>query len=165
MTPARCQLPFHPPQPPLNLVLVEPKIPQNTGNVARLCAATGSVLHLVEPLGFTITDAKLKRAGLDYWPSVLLRRHPSLDAFLQSLPSPPPFHLLSTRAHSPYTSHTFLPGDYLVFGNETEGLPQHLLDAYPSHQCGIPILLHHVRSLNLATAVGIVAYEALRQIQ
>jgi tRNA (cytidine/uridine-2'-O-)-methyltransferase len=164
MTSPRTQIPFLRPDPPLNLVLVEPCIPQNTGNIARLCAATGSVLHLVEPLGFTITDAKLKRAGLDYWPFVALRVHAGLGAFLETLPTPHRLHLLTTRAPVPYTAHDYHPGDYLVFGSETHGLPQALLDAHPHQQCGIPILLDHVRSLNLATAAGIVAYEALRQV-
>lgn len=164
MSPQRHQLPFPRPAPPLNLVLVEPRIPQNTGNIARLCAATGSVLHLVEPMGFTITDARLKRAGLDYWPAVAREQHASLETFLLSLPPRPRLHLLTTRAATSYTRRTFQAGDYLVFGSETEGLPPSLLDAYPDDQCGIPILLDHVRSLNLATAVGIVTYEALRQL-
>jgi tRNA (cytidine/uridine-2'-O-)-methyltransferase len=164
MPPTRIQLPFTRPDPPLQIVLVEPRIPQNTGNIARLCAATGSVLHLVGPMGFTITDAKLKRAGLDYWHSVEQRHHDSLQAFLNHLPPDVRLHLLSTRASTRYTERNFRPGDYLVLGSETDGLPPSLLDAYPDDLCGIPILLDHVRSLNLATSTGIVVYEALRQI-
>jgi tRNA (cytidine/uridine-2'-O-)-methyltransferase len=164
MIPPRCQLPFPRPDPPLHIVLVEPRIPQNTGNVARLCAATGSVLHLVEPLGFVITDAKLKRAGLDYWSAVTLRRHPSSEQFLGSLENRARLCLLSTRARRSYTTCRFAPGDYLVFGSETEGLNQALMHRFAESTYGIPILLDHVRSLNLATSVGIVAYEALRQI-
>ncbi len=160
----RIQLPFTRVDPPLQIVLVEPRIPQNTGNIARLCAATGSVLHLVEPMGFTITDAKLKRAGLDYWHSVEQMHHESLQTFLDHLPEDARLHLLSTRAPTPYTERTFCAGDYLILGSETEGLPQSLLDAHPDDACGIPILLDHVRSLNLATSTGIVVYEALRQI-
>lgn len=160
----RCQLPFPRIDPPLQVVLVEPRIPQNTGTVARLCAATGSVLHLVEPLGFVITDARLKRAGLDYWSAVDIRRHPSLEAFLASLGEQARLCLLSTRAERSYTACRFAAGDYLVFGSETEGLPQSFLDRFADAAYGIPILLDHVRSLNLATSAGIVVYEALRQL-
>jgi tRNA (cytidine/uridine-2'-O-)-methyltransferase len=160
----RVQLEFRPPDPPLQVVLVEPQIPQNTGNVARLCAATGTVLHLVEPLGFEITDAKLKRAGLDYWDAVDVMYYPSLDAFLESSGDEARLHLFSTRAPASYTDCRFQPGDFLLFGSETKGLAQPLLDRHPDAVFGIPILLDNVRSLNLSTSVGIIAYEALRQI-
>ena len=153
------------PDRPLNVVLVEPKIPPNTGNIARLCAATGSLLHLVEPLGFTLVDASLRRAGLDYWDSVHMTTYPNLDAFLNQIPVGARLHLLSTRARHPYTEARFAPGDYLVFGSETEGLPQSLLDRFPKDALNIPILLDHVRSLNLSSCAAIVVYEALRQIQ
>ncbi len=159
----RVELPFAWPEPPLNVVLVEPQIPQNTGNIARLCAATGSVLHLVEPLGFPITSAKLKRAGLDYWDSIDIRRHKSFDAFLQQI-APARLLLFSTRGEASFLEARYEPGDALVFGNETAGLPDALLDAHPGRVYGIPIRTQHVRSLNLSTAAGIVVYEALRQL-
>lgn len=164
MSPQRNQLPFEAPHPPLQIVLIEPRIPPNAGNVARLCAATGSTLHLVEPLGFKITDASLKRAGLDYWDSVKVVFHPDWTTFLETVPNHEKLWFFTTRAHIPHTEVTFAPGDYLVFGSETEGLPQTLLDRHPGRCCGIPILLDHVRSLNLATTVGIATYEALRQL-
>ena len=156
-------LPFHGPRPPLRVVLVEPQIPPNTGNVARLCAATGTLLHLVEPMGFPIDDAKLKRAGLDYWNSVVMAVHPSFDDFVQSV-SPPRMFFFTTRASRPYTSVEYRPGDTLVFGSETRGLSDALLEQYPEQVIGIPIRTDHVRSLNLSSAVAISVYEALRQI-
>lgn len=167
MVPAmkRIQLSHHWPSPPLNVVLVEPRIPPNTGNIARLCAATGSRLHLVEPLGFAIDDTRLRRAGLDYWDSVHMKTHRSLDAFLADLPAESCLHLLSTRAGQAYTEAHFAAGDYLVFGSETEGLPQSLLDRFPERALNIPIRLEHVRSLNLSSCAAVVVYEALRQIQ
>jgi len=158
----RFDLPFNWPAASFHIVLVNPEIPPNTGNIARLCAATGTILHLIEPLGFPITDAKLKRAGLDYWDSIDIRRHESFDAFLKTV-APPHLFLFSTKATKPFTSIRYQPGDALVFGCETKGLPDALLDAYPGHVVGIPIHAEHVRSLNLSTAVGIALYEALRQ--
>jgi len=160
----RTQLPFKVPDPPLQIVLVEPKIPPNTGNVARLCAATGSILHLVEPLGFKITDASLKRAGLDYWDAVTVIFHPNTETFLGTVPNRNSLHFFSTRAGTSYTETQFSAGDFLVFGSETEGLPADLIAQYHDRCFGIPILLDHVRSLNLATSVGIAAYEALRRL-
>jgi len=156
-------IPFRWPDPPLQVVLVEPEIPPNTGNIARLCAATGTPLHLVEPLGFKITDAKLRRAGLDYWSSVVLGRHANWEDCLAAI-RPPRFFLFSTRATRPYTAVAYAAGDALVFGCETRGLPERLLNAYPDRVLGIPIRTAHVRSLNLSSAVAIVVYEALRQI-
>ncbi len=151
------------PEPPLNIVLVEPEIPPNTGAIARLCAATGSHLHLVEPLGFRLTDQKMKRAGLDYWSAVEVRRHSSLAAFLQSSSQRSRF-FFSTRAAKSYTQAEYNPGDFLVFGSETRGLPQELVDAEFDRTYGIPMRNEHVRSLNLANSAAIVLYEALRQL-
>lgn len=147
---------------PLHVVLVEPEIPPNTGNVARLCAATGCALHLVEPLGFRIDDRELKRAGLDYWQSVELVLHPSLETFLATTQAMRRWYL-STRAQVRYDQATFARGDMLVFGKETAGLPQTLLSQYPERCLRIPLRAGSVRSLNLATAAGIVTYAALAQ--
>jgi tRNA (cytidine/uridine-2'-O-)-methyltransferase len=151
------------PELPLNIVLVEPEIPPNTGAIARLCAATGSRLHLVGPLGFRLTDAQLRRAGLDYWGSVDMTRHPDLPNCLQSAGAPAAYYF-STRASVPYTAVRYQPGDAFVFGSESRGLPDAVLDGAPDRVLGIPMRTDRVRSLNLATAVAIVLYEALRQI-
>ena len=148
--------------PPLHVVLVEPQIPPNTGNVARLCAATGCALHLVEPLGFSIEDRELKRAGLDYWNEVALVVHASLDAFLQSFAGG--LWLVSTRGMLSYNEARFASGEALVFGKETAGLPQALLDAHPARTLRVPMRESGVRSLNLATAAGIVTYAALERL-
>ncbi len=148
---------------PLHIVLVEPQIPPNTGNVARLCAATGCALHLVEPLGFSIEDRELKRAGLDYWDAVALTVHPSLDAFLAAWQGP--LWLLSSRGGRAYAEAEFALGDALVFGKETAGLPAALLEAYPARALRIPMRGRAVRSLNLSTAAGIVAYAALARLR
>lgn len=158
----KAEFTFHWPSAPLNVVLVNPEIPPNTGNIARLCAATGSRLHLVEPLGFTITDARLRRAGLDYWDAVHVQVHSSWPACLDALQSSRLF-LFSTGSSRPYTQVEYRPGDTLVFGCETKGLPAELLAAHASSVLGIPILTDHVRSLNLSSAVAVVVYEALRQ--
>jgi tRNA (cytidine/uridine-2'-O-)-methyltransferase len=148
---------------PLHIALVEPEIPPNTGNVARLCAATGAQLHLVEPLGFRIDDRELKRAGLDYWPHLGVAVHESLDAFLNATS-----HLqrwfLSTRGTRAYTDAEFGFGDVLVFGKETKGLPQSIIDEHKPHALRIPQRPGTVRSINLSTAVGVVAYAALARI-
>jgi tRNA (cytidine/uridine-2'-O-)-methyltransferase len=148
---------------PLHVVLVEPAIPPNTGNVARLCAATGCALHLVEPLGFRIDDRELKRAGLDYWDALDVVVHPSLDAFLAAF-AQRRLWLLSTRAARSYAEADFAPGDALVFGKETAGLPDALLAAHPDHALRIPMRAGAVRSINLSTAAGIVTYAALERI-
>jgi len=145
---------------PLHIVLVEPQIPPNTGNVARLCAATGCALHLVEPLGFAIDNRALKRAGLDYWDALDVVLHASLDAFLAEH-APAPVWLLSTRAGRSYRGAPFAFGDALVFGKETAGLPAAALAANSASALRIPMRAGAVRSINLATAVGIVTYEAL----
>jgi tRNA (cytidine/uridine-2'-O-)-methyltransferase len=150
------------PVAPLHLVLVEPKIPPNTGNVARLCAATGCALHLVEPLGFSLADRELKRAGLDYWNALDVRVHPSLDAFLAAWSAP--LWLFSTRGSAPYAGAPFALGDALVFGSETDGLPQRALDAHPSRVLRVPMRPGAVRSLNLSTTAGIAAYAALAKL-
>lgn len=129
-----------------------------------MCAATGSRLHLVEPLGFRITDARLKRAGLDYWDSIAPELHPDFDAFLARV-APTRFFLFSTGGARSYLDASYQPGDALVFGSETEGLPDALLAAHPDRVLGIPIRTDHVRSLNLSSAAAIVVYEALRQAQ
>ena len=147
---------------PLHLVLVEPQIPPNTGNVARLCAATGCALHLVEPLGFGLADRDLKRAGLDYWDSLTIRVHASLDAFVAEWNGP--LWLFSTRATRVYDTAPYELGAALLFGKETAGLPQALLDRQPERALRIPMRPGAVRSLNLSTCVGIAAYAALARL-
>lgn len=148
---------------PLHIALVEPEIPPNTGNVSRLCAATGCALHLVEPLGFRIGDRELKRAGLDYWHAVKLVVHPSLDAFLDATASLDRW-LFSTRAARRYDEASFATGDVLVFGKETKGLPRDLIENNPDRALRIPMREGSVRSINLSTAVGIATYAALSKI-
>jgi tRNA (cytidine/uridine-2'-O-)-methyltransferase len=148
---------------PLHIALVEPEIPPNTGNVARLCAATGCALHLIEPIGFSIDDRELKRAGLDYWDKIDLVVHPSLEAFLERTATRTRW-FFSTRAERPYTQARFAPGDVLVFGRETKGLPGELLAREREHALRIPMREGSVRSINLSTAVGIVTYAALATI-
>ncbi len=152
------------PDPPPRVVLVEPEIPPNTGNIARLCAATGAPLDLVGPLGFRLTDRAVRRAGLDYWDAVALNRFPSFDAWRDAV-RPPRFFLLSTAGTRSYADAAYRPGDALVFGREGGGLPAGLLAAHPGAVLGIPMRGTAVRSLNLANAVAIVLYEALRQAQ
>ena len=147
----------------MNVVLFEPEIPPNTGSVARLCAATLTPLHLIEPLGFEIDDKHLKRAGLDYWEFVELRVHGSWEAFL-STARPGNLLFFSKRAVRSYTSIRYQEDDFLVFGPETRGLPQPLLDANANAALRIPMMGSGVRSLNLSNAVSIVLYEALRQL-
>jgi tRNA (cytidine/uridine-2'-O-)-methyltransferase len=160
----RHALPFAWPDPPLNVALVEPEIPPNTGNIARLCAATGTRLHLVGPLGFRLTDSQVRRAGLDYWDAVDLVRHDSLESFLATRTASRCF-FFSTRARLAHGAIRYQAGDTLVFGSESRGLPDALLDRYPDQVTGIPIRTGQVRSLNLATAAAIALYEALRQLQ
>lgn len=157
------KLPFNWSQPPLGVVLVEPDIPPNTGAVARLCAATRTRLHLVGPLGFRLTDAAVRRAGLDYWDSVDLQRHDTWQAF-RGATAPPRIYFFSVGATTSYLDTTYQPGDALVFGSETRGLPDSLFREHPDQVRGIPIRQPAVRSLNLAMSVAIVLYEALRQI-
>ncbi len=159
----RVELDFRWPEVPFNIVLVEPSIPPNTGNISRLCAATGTVLHLVEPLGFDLSEKKLRRAGLDYWDSVDLRIYPDLEAFFEQNAGGQKY-FFSTAGHQSYSEAGYAPGDYLVFGNEATGLPDALLERFPEQVCNIPIRLDHVRSLNLSNCAAVVLYEALRQI-
>ena len=147
----------------LSIALVEPEIPPNTGNVARLCAATNVPLYIVGVTGFRMDDRALRRAGLDYWPEVQLTRHKDLASSHQSLPNAR-FVYLTTKAEQLYTDWTFESNDCLVFGRETRGLPEDLLRANWQNCLKIPMLNPRVRSLNLATAVGIVLFEALRQL-
>ncbi|NKB22974.1 MAG: tRNA (uridine(34)/cytosine(34)/5-carboxymethylaminomethyluridine(34)-2'-O)-methyltransferase TrmL [Kiritimatiellae bacterium] len=152
------------PNLPFQIALVEPQIPLNTGNIARLCAATGTLLHLIDPLGFRLHDPAVKRAGLDYWDSVKLFRHADIECFFRSLINST-FYLFSTRGKRSYTDVVYQPGDVLIFGSETQGLPQKLLEDCSSQVLTVPMQTGHVRSLNLANTVSIVLYEALRQQQ
>ena len=145
----------------LNIVLVEPEIPMNTGNIARTCAATRSRLHLIKPLGFDISDKAVKRAGLDYWHMVDLHVYENLEDFFARTGARD-LWLATAHAPRPYTQVTFQPGCYLVFGKETRGLPEQLREAYPRRCIRIPIR-EGARCLNLANSVAILAYEALRQ--
>jgi tRNA (cytidine/uridine-2'-O-)-methyltransferase len=146
----------------ISVALVEPEIPPNTGNIARLCAATRVPLHIVGVAGFRLDDRAVKRAGLDYWPEVELHRHLDLNALAATLPAAR-FVYLSAKAEKAYTDWRFATDDCLVFGRETRGLPEELLRANWERCLTIPMLNPRVRSLNLATSVGIVLYEALRQ--
>lgn len=147
----------------LSLVLVSPQIPPNTGNVARLCAVTGCKLLLVEPLGFSIADKELKRAGLDYWDKVFMKLYPSYQAYVEGTPGVRRW-LFSARATTSLFQARFEPGDHLVFGSETKGLGAEVMESGTGTAVTIP-MLEDRRSLNLSTAVGVAAYEALRQLQ
>ena len=147
-----------------HIVLVEPEIPPNTGSIARLCGATNSVLHLVRPLGFSTDDKHLKRAGLDYWKFVDIRYWESLDAFLEAQDENR-LYFLTTKTKKAHSEARFQPGDYLVFGKETKGLPEELLKLYADRCLTLPMANENIRSLNLAMTAGIVLYEALRQNQ
>jgi tRNA (cytidine/uridine-2'-O-)-methyltransferase len=157
------KLRLRPPLPRLHVVLVEPEIPQNAGAVARLCAATGSSLHLVGNLGFSTSEHAVRRAGLDYWHLVDVRRHADLDGCLRSLGSPLPI-LLTANTDRSYREAPFEPGSALVFGKESVGLSNDILAAYPDCAFAIPTAAGSVRSLNLANAAAVVVYEALRHM-
>src|ERR1051326_1334603 len=144
----------------IHIALWEPEIPPNTGNIARLCAATGSPLHLIGRLGFRLDDRDLRRAGLDYWPAVEVHRHDTLAAFEASFSGT--IYCVSAHATRPYTQIPAKPGDCLLFGSESRGLPPEVLERYVERAFVIPMPAGKVRSLNLATAVGIALYEALR---
>lgn len=153
----------------LHVALWEPEIPPNTGNVARLCAATGARLHLIGRLGFRLDDRSLKRAGLDYWPAVDWVRHATLDEFESSLQESrgtavPRLWVVETPGEQLYTRAAFRDGDCLLFGSESKGLPAEVRARHAGRVVGVPMPTGKVRSLNLATTVGIVLYEALRQV-
>jgi tRNA (cytidine/uridine-2'-O-)-methyltransferase len=151
---------FDPAGDPLHVVLVNPEIPQNTGNIARMCAATGAVLHLVGELGFATDEKAVRRAGLDYWHLVRVVEHADFDSCLAALAGPEPL-LFATSAERSYLDAPYAPGSVLVFGRESVGLPEALLARYAARQYGIPMRRGSVRSLNLANAVAIVLYRAL----
>ena len=148
----------------LHIVLVEPEIPPNTGNIARTCAATGTKLHLVKPLGFSIDDKSLKRAGLDYWPYVDLEVHESLDDFLAAYDGHRMF-LATTKGARRFTDHTYRDGDMFLFGRETRGLPRPFIEAHKEMAIRIPMSEDtRLRSFNLANSANIILFEALRQL-
>ena len=146
--------------PQLNIVLVDPQIPQNTGNIARTCAATGARLHLVGPMGFTVDDRKLKRAGLDYWHLLDITYYEGLDDFFAR--NSGPFYYFTTKAKNRYTDVVYPDGAYLVFGREDAGLPESLLVKNPASCVRLP-MRGEARSLNLSNTVAVGVYEALRQ--
>ncbi len=145
----------------LNIVLVEPEIPQNTGNIARTCAATGSVLHLIEPLGFSLDEKAVRRAGLDYWRLVDVRTYKNLEDFFEKNPDGPYFYA-TTKGRHVYADAAIPADAYLLFGKETKGLPETLLKEHPERCIRIP-MIYDARSLNLSNSVAVVVYEALRQ--
>ncbi|MBN2509154.1 MAG: tRNA (cytidine(34)-2'-O)-methyltransferase [Spirochaetales bacterium] len=145
----------------LHIVLHEPEIPQNTGNIARTCAAIGARLHLIEPLGFSISEKAVRRAGLDYWDSLDLTTHPSIDAFLHGIDVRSIFPV-STKAPRCFTEVEYPEETYLLFGKESKGLPEQLLQRFPLQTVRIP-MAHNQRSLNLSNAAAVTAYEVLRQ--
>lgn len=147
----------------LNIVLVEPEIPQNAGNVARTCAVTGSVLHLVRPLGFEVSDKHLKRAGLDYWQYLDIRYYDSIEDVMEKYYDGSNFWFFSTKAKRVHSEAKYKDGDFLVFGKETRGLPEDLLEAHYGECVRIP-MKGELRSLNLANSVCVGVYEALRQM-
>jgi tRNA (cytidine/uridine-2'-O-)-methyltransferase len=147
-----------------SIVLVTPEIPTNTGSIGRLCLATNSTLHLVDPLGFDISDSRVKRAGLDYWKHVKVIRHKSFELFLNSLPSDAPTVFFSTKAKNSLFEKKFKKGSYLIFGSETKGLGVELIEKFSENTFHIPQYDDRVRSLNLANAASIVVYEAIRQL-
>jgi tRNA (cytidine/uridine-2'-O-)-methyltransferase len=147
----------------MHIVLVEPEIPPNTGNVARLCAATKATLHLIEPFGFKLDDAQLKRAGMDYWQHVEWHRWKNWNAFAQSVSTSARLWFVESDGPRRYSEAKFLPDDYLVFGRETAGLPKQLLAENRERWLRIPMFNPNARSLNLANCVALVLFEALRQ--
>ncbi|MBM4402980.1 MAG: tRNA (cytidine(34)-2'-O)-methyltransferase [Candidatus Cloacimonetes bacterium] len=147
---------------PLHIVLYQPEIPANTGNIGRLCVGCGAELHLIKPLRFIINDRMLKRAGLDYWDKLTLHLHHDLAEIYQAYPVQRIF-LCTTKSDRNYTSVRYQPGDVLVFGPESRGLPEPLLQQYPAQTISIP-MTPAIRSINLSNAVSIILYEAVRQI-
>lgn len=147
----------------MNIVLLQPEIPPNTGNVARLCAATKTTLHLIEPFGFKLDDAQLKRAGMDYWQQVEWHRWKSWAAFAEKVPAEARLWFIESGGGGNYSEVKFAPSDYLVFGRETAGLPKQLLEQHREHWLRIPMFNAESRSLNLSNCVALVLFEALRQ--
>jgi Predicted rRNA methylase (SpoU class) len=147
----------------ITVTLFEPQIPQNTGNIARLCAATNVMLHLVGEIGFSLSDKYLKRAGLDYWPHVKYKYFPSIEDYLFHCDMEA-VHLFTTKSNTPYTNHHFHVSDTIIFGSETQGISDTILNQFPERCCTLPMANPHIRSLNLSTTVGIAVYEALRQL-
>ena len=147
----------------MNVVLLEPEIPPNTGNVARLCAATKSALHLIEPFGFKLDDAQLKRAGMDYWQQVEWHRWKNWNAFLENVPANATLWFVESNGPKLYSDAKFSPDDYLIFGRETAGLPKQLLESQRENWLRIPMFNAAARSLNLSNCVALVLFEALRQ--
>ncbi len=147
----------------MNIVLVEPEIPQNTGNIARTCAATGATLHLIKPLGFSIDEKSVRRAGLDYWNMVDLRVYENLEEFFVKNPGGP-YVYATTKAQKHYAEVAYTADAYLIFGKETKGLPEDMLREHPERCARVP-MRHGARSLNLSNAVAVVLYEALRQTE
>ena len=145
------------------VVLFEPQIPPNTGSIARLCGGSYVKLDIVGELGFEISDKQMRRAGLDYWKFIDWEYHPNMNEYCERLIKNN-FHLFTTKASIRYTSKKFRKNDYLVFGSETTGIPEDFLRSHWDRACTIPIMNKHIRSLNLATSVGIVLYEAIRQV-
>ncbi|MBI4388635.1 MAG: tRNA (cytidine(34)-2'-O)-methyltransferase [Nitrospinae bacterium] len=148
----------------LHIVLVEPQIPLNTGSIGRVCLATETALHLVEPLGFEIDDYHLRRAGLDYWEHLTVTRHKDLPAFLESVPAHAPKFFFSARGTRPHYDCRFEKGSYLFFGSEVKGLPKELLEENAGRVFRVPQYDPRVRSLNLANVASVVVYEAMRQL-
>ena len=148
----------------MHVVLVEPEIPMNTGTIGRLCLATGATLHLVEPFGFEINDSKLKRAGLDYWQFVKVKTYPNLDKFFEKILPDTPKVFFSTKGKREFFEHTFKKNSYMFFGSETRGLPKSLLRSHQDSTYRIPQYDDRGRSINIANAVGIAVYEAIRQL-
>ncbi|MGI6434563.1 MAG: tRNA (cytidine(34)-2'-O)-methyltransferase [Syntrophomonadaceae bacterium] len=146
----------------MHIVLVEPEIPQNTGNIARTCALTGTTLHLVKPLGFLLADRYLKRAGLDYWDKVTVKVWDGFEEVASAYPEAV-FYFATTKASRCYTDVCYQSADFLVLGRETSGLPLALLQAYPDHTIRVP-MLNLGRSLNIANTAAVLLYEALRQL-
>ncbi len=147
----------------MHLVLLEPEIPPNTGNIARLCAATNTVLHLIEPFGFKLDDTQLKRAGMDYWRHVQWHRWPDWLTFQTQLPADARLWFIESGGPRHYAEAQFAPEDYLVFGRETAGLPKSLLEQNREHWLRIPMFNGAARSLNLSNCAALVLFEALRQ--
>jgi tRNA (cytidine/uridine-2'-O-)-methyltransferase len=146
-----------------NIVLVEPEIPNNTGNIGRLSLASGSTLHLIQPFGFELSDSRLKRAGLDYWQHLDVQVYESLESFMSSHRDAH-FVFLSSKGNKPHYAIDYQDNMFLVFGKESVGLPEHLLSLYPDRLFRIPIFSDHIRSLNLANAVSIIVYDGIRML-